>query len=305
MIEIAAKSPKENSHWVSNAHSPNSNHSRPTFQFADRRATSSAHRNTQHIIQQSSKVNQLRAFQAKANKNQPVIQRSASGNQVIQLMGSDDLETLFKHVKKGNKEGFKQKFRSIDPGMDEQISCQVTFEHARQMLQQGKSEQDVKDFLEQSDKVRLPTEVTAHDVEMKDGSDSKMIHPTSENLLLYNTDYTAKGNPRWTKHTSFDRARSKHVRGGTDTQDMIDRAIEFTLANGSQPPFAKNSHTKLSSKFRRYRKLHRQRERLKMLHSSYDPKAKQKYNRRWEPNKFKRGVSPTRNLPRKKSKTKR
>lgn len=282
--------------WISSAHHNPTAKGKGTFQFADRRQAASIQRKTQSVIQNSPIVKKTGVIQHKVNKSTPVVQRSMPHNGVIQLMDKKKLEAMFQDIKNNNKKGFKQKFRGIAPGMDEEISCEVTFNKARALLK-TKGRVAVKIFLTKSHKLRLPTKMTAHYVKGRDGKIHRMVHPTKHNTLMYGAEYNKKGNPRWTGHTSWDRARAKHVKGGNDEQEMQDRAIEYTLGSGAQPPFAKNSLKKYPKYSRRARKAHKMRERLKRYHSAYNSKSRQKYNKKWYPDPDKRGVSPVRELP--------
>lgn len=237
------------------------------------------------------------AIQRKMYPTQTVspIQLMAIGNGIIQMATDEELDAMADDIINNRKEDFKRRFRAAAPGMDEEISCQVTFEHGRSILSQGKPA--IKTFLSQSDKLRLPTSMTAHHVTMTDGTESRMVHPTSKDTMLYGADVNAKGNPRWTGHTTFDRGRAAYVRGGTDVDEFKERAVEYTLGSGAQPPFAKNSVSPKPLTDTDARAAHLERERIKSLHPDYDASKKQDYDAAWYPDSSKRGVSPVRELP--------
>ncbi|WP_445711583.1 eCIS core domain-containing protein [Flavobacterium sp.] len=229
-------------------------------------------------------------FQLKKLKRQSNI-KSAISNSVIQRqpLKKKTEDNLVDAVKNNDKQKFKQIFRAAASGMDEMISCDVTFSQARSRLA---NETKMREFLRASHETRHPTHEMGHNVSGTGKKQYEFAHPTSPDKVVYTTKKTKKGNPRWIGHTGWDRARAKHVKEGKTIKEMQDRAIEFTLNSGAQPPFAKNSNIK-----RTYAEAllgHNDREKLKSKHSKYDPKKKQKINAQWEPNRAKRGVSPTR-----------
>ncbi|NHN24915.1 DUF4157 domain-containing protein [Flavobacterium jejuense] len=212
-------------------------------------------------------------------------------NSVIQRqkLNKKTENSLVDAVKKNDKKKFKNIFRRAASGMDEMISCDVTFSQARSRLS---NESVMREFLRVSHATRHPTHEMGHNVSGTGKKHYEFVHPTSPDKVVYTTKKTKKGNPRWIGHTGWDRARAKHVKEGKTIKEMQDRAIEFTLNSGAQPPFAKNSNVK-----RKYSEAfsgHKKREKLKTQHSKYNPKKKQKINAKWEPNRSKRGVSPTR-----------
>lgn len=222
------------------------------------------------------------------------VQLMAASNAVVQMVSDEQLDAMVNDIKNNNKEGFKAKFRAAAPGMDEEISCQVTFDHARKLLPDTSA---IKTFLTQSDSIRLPTGITAHHVTMQDGSESRLVHPTAEDQMLYGAPLNANNNPRWIGHTTFDRGRAGYVKEASTEAEMSDRAIEFTLGAGAQPPFAQNSISKFDGTNTDARKAHILRESIKSKHSTFDPTKTQPYDAAWYPDKSKRGVSPVRDLP--------
>lgn len=224
------------------------------------------------------------------------VQLMAASNAVVQMVSDEQLDAMVNDIKNNNKEGFKAKFRAAAPGMDEEISCQVTFDHARKLLPDTNA---IKTFLTRSDSIRLPTGVTAHYVNLPNGVESRLVHPTAHSEMMYGALYNNNGNPRWVNHTSFDRERAEYVKNGTSIDEMADRAIEFTLGSGAQPPFAKNSMTALLPDEDQAHNAHILREKHKARHSRFDPTKTQPYDAPWYPDKSKRGVSPVRVFPKK------
>lgn len=207
---------------------------------------------------------------------------------------SSDIHELLTCVINNDKRGFKRKFRGMAPGMDEEISCQVTFSRARQMYLGGRSLSSIRHLLRTSHRTRLPTSMTAHYVRMPDGRVRRMIHPTSTASLLYGAPFNARGNPRWVGHTSFDRARAAYVSLAVRRRAMRDRAIEYSLNYGSQPPFARNAVAPPAPTDPAAIEAHNDRERLKSRHSRFDPSQSQPHDADWEPGRRSRGVSPSR-----------
>ncbi len=173
-------------------------------------------------------------------------------------------------INSNNKKGFKDAFRAAWPSMDELMSCQATYDKARQMISQGASQKDINGLLYTSHLTRMPTSHMGHNITTQSGATSFMQHPTSQDTATYAEQKTAKGNWRWTGHTSMDRSRRKHVQSGSTTSEMQDNAISFSLNQYIQPPFASNSRVPQDQDDSKAMAAHQQREYLKTLHSGFD-----------------------------------
>jgi hypothetical protein len=160
--------------------------------------------------------------------------------QVIQLRKptSDQFSILKTAIMENKKKTFKEKFRSIDPGKDEWISCELTFDKAKSWNTSRPAMAD--ELIKESADLRFPTSHMAHYVDIGNGMFSQVVHPTADETVAYGAPKNAKGNYRWINHTTFDIARRNYVAQGDDVQSMVDRAIEFSTRVWAQPPFAQN-----------------------------------------------------------------
>lgn len=225
-------------------------------------------------------------------KKKPTLSNKKVSSIVVQrVLAKGTEDKLVAAVKSNNKAKFKQIFRAADSGMDEMISCDVTFSQCRSRLA---NEGSMRQFLRTSHDTRHSTHGMGHIVKGAGGMEQEFAHPTAKSKAFYARRRTKKGNPRWIGHTGWDRARSKHVRAGKTIKGMRDRAIEFSYNSGAQPPFARNSVKKRIRKSPEAIARHNERERMKRKHSDYDPKSRQRYNAKWTPKRAKRGVSPDR-----------
>jgi hypothetical protein len=131
-------------------------------------------------------------------------------------------------------------------------------------------------------------------VKDKKGKILEFAHPTSKRRNVYARHRTAKGNPSWRGHGTFDKNRSKYVRKSRSIRGKRDRAIEYSYNVGAQPPYASNSLVIPLKRSRKSKRMHNERERMKRKHRRYDPMLMQDYRAPWLPDKNKRGVSPDR-----------
>ena len=205
------------------------------------------------------------------------------------VLDEGQIQQMISAIRAGNKKEFKRLFRAAAPRMDEEISCESTYQAA-----QGMDDAQVRHLLITSDQTRMSTGATAHYVRMQDGSTSRMVHPTSDEALMVDAERTAKGRIRTEGHTSFDTRRRDYVSVGTTVDEMRDRGIEYTLNYGAQPFMASNSVNPLPVADPRVLEAHELRERRKSEHSEFDESRSQPIDAPWYPGARKRGVSPPR-----------
>ncbi|MBS7231634.1 hypothetical protein KHA90_11420 [Flavobacterium psychroterrae] len=117
--------------------------------------------------------------------------------------------------------------------MDEMMSTAVTLAHAHTLHQKGKFKA-AKDIISLSDRARFPTSHMGHHV-----PGSRFQHPTSVKTQTYGS--------RGLAHGSFDRDRAKIVLAIRKPVKAIKTAIAYSMNNGAQPPYAKNSLTKFTT----------------------------------------------------------
>ncbi|WPD22096.1 MAG: DUF4157 domain-containing protein [Candidatus Electrothrix scaldis] len=202
---------------------------------------------------------------------------------------------LAQAVKNDDKNKFSSLFRNMDQGKDEFISCNQTFKQARQYLNRN-DPKGMYDWFNVSHETRLDTGMVAHNVgvfEKGKWVKKEGYHPTSQNDNSLQGPVNNKGNRRWVNHTRFDRARADHVEKKKSTTEKRDAAIEYTLNNFAQPPFARNSNVRLKNT-QKNQLWNKKREYLKRKHSAYKKGKYQKADAPWYPGKRKRGVSPGR-----------
>ncbi len=246
---------------------------------------------TQLYKKQQSALNAQREPVQLQKKEASLLNKKVSNTVVQRVLAKGTEDKLVAAIKSNNKAKFKQIFRGADSGMDEMISCDVTFSQCRSRLS---NEASMRQFLKTSHDTRHTTHGMGHIVKGAGGTEQEFAHPTAKSKAYYARRRTKKGNPRWIGHTGWDRARAKHVRTGKTIKGMRDRAIEFSYNSGAQPPFARNSVKKRIRKNREAIARHNERERMKRRHSDYDARRRQKYDAIWTPKRTKRGVSPDR-----------
>lgn len=219
--------------------------------------------------------------------------KNTVGNGIVQrVLKKSTEDKLVEAVENSDKKKFKRLFRGADPGMDEMISCEVTYQQCRTLYKAGEDPK-MRRLLRTSHATRHTTHGMGHIIKRK-GKVEEFAHPTAKAKAFYARKRTAKGNPRWIGHTSWDRERSRYVRKSRSRRGMRDRAIEFSYNSGAQPPYARNSFKKRYKLDKEGRARHNERERMKKRHSRYNAKRKQSYDAPWRPKRGKRGVSPDR-----------
>lgn len=284
MITHADKTQENKSQTVSNALPQKRSGSVSTITFVDNRSEAAIQRKLQEIANNRPKFNRSPELKkATYHAQTPIIQRVVSFN---------DLVTA---VQTNNEALFKTKFRAMDDGKDELISCEATFAKARQYYLAGNNAA-MLDIIKTSHGIRLDTGYVAHHVKTA-GAGKKTcmgFHPTGQNDNLLKGPKNLKGNRKWVGHTSWNKRRAKKVTSEKNKQAMIDRAIEETLNRFSQPPFANNTAVAIND-IKRKKDWHKKRELLKKRHSQYNPSKTQKKDAPWTPGAIKNGgVSPSR-----------
>lgn len=116
---------------------------------------------------------------------------------------------------------------------DEMMSTAVTLAHAHTLYKKGRFAA-AKDLVRLSDRARFPTSHMGHHV-----PGSRFQHPTSLKTETYGS--------RGLAHGSFDRDRAKLVLAERKPVRAIKTAIAYSMNNGAQPPYAKNSLKKFTT----------------------------------------------------------
>lgn len=166
--------------------------------------------------------------------------------------------------------------------MDEMMSTATTLAHAHTLYKKGKFKA-AKDLIRLSDRARFPTAYMGHYV-----PGSRFQHPTSANTQTYGR--------RGLAHGSFDRDRAKLVLGIKTPVKAFKTAIAYSMNNGAQPPYAKNSLKKFATpaEIKEADKVHNLREDFKdYVRGRRGPEVPA--DSEWNPGKYKaRSVSPAR-----------
>ena len=146
----------------------------PIGMFVNKRADAVKQRNIQRL--------------ADNRTHQPAATIQKKGTPILQFAGFE-VERLYKAVKSNDKKKFKSLFRAAWAGMDEQISCEETFQKAREYYLNG-DHSKAKRLIKTSHKTRFPTSHTGHHIKLTNGQFSRLIHPTSPKLSpLWSTLY--------------------------------------------------------------------------------------------------------------------
>ncbi|WP_163411022.1 hypothetical protein [Flavobacterium ajazii] len=166
--------------------------------------------------------------------------------------------------------------------MDEMMSTATTLAHAHTLYKKGKFKA-AKDLIRLSDRARFPTSHMGHYV-----PGSRFQHPTSANTQTYGR--------RGLAHGSFDRERAKLVLGIKKPVKALKTAIAYSMNNGAQPPYAKNSLKKFTTpaEIEEADKVHNLREDFKdYVRGRRGPEVPA--DDEWNPGKYRgRSVSPAR-----------
>jgi hypothetical protein len=290
MYEQVEKPKVNKSRAVANSVTQKKNSVKQGFSFVDNRPEAVVQRKLQEMANNNPRANESPELnKATYHTPIPIIQNVAYSKKK-----KDPFTDLVTTVKMNDEQKFKQKFRAMDDGKDELISCEATFKRARDYFLAGNNSA-MLDILKTSHGLRLDTGYVAHNVRTGGAGKKKSMgfHPTGQNDNLLKGPKNAKGNRRWVGHTRWNRRRAKLAMSEPKKQAMIDRAIEETLNRMSQPPFASNSDVVINNQARKD-DWHLKREQLKRRHSKYDSSKKQKKNAKWIPGDRDRGVSPDR-----------
>jgi soluble cytochrome b562 len=181
---------------------------------------------------------------------------------------------------------FDSLFHRAHVKQDEMMSTSLTLDTADHLRSKGHVEA-AKDLIEISHYLRVPTAWMGHHVKRKDGFESVMQHPTSKNTEIYA--------PSGRNHGTFNLERDKHANSVNEAMDAPRHAVAFSMNNGMQPPFAKNSLSNASQHVDA-KAAHNHREDLKdWVRGGRPQHTVRAANDSWEPGKFQgRDVSPPR-----------
>lgn len=238
----------------------------------------------QHVFQRVSRLQAGTSIRSGSRKDR---RRAMRRMKRIKLLGIRNLGQSAKARKMFGSNGVvdAKKFNRFFHGhkaMDEMMSTAVTLAHAHTLHKKGKYKA-AKDLISLSDRARFPTSHMGHYV-----PGSRFQHPTSIKTQTYGS--------RGLAHGSFDRDRAKLVLAEKKPVKAIKTAIAYSMNNGAQPPYAKNSLKKFTTKaeIEEADKVHNLREDFKDYVRGRRGKEGPA-DRKWTPGKYRgRSVSPPR-----------
>ena len=205
---------------------------------------------------------------------------------------------LIEYVKDNEQKKFAALLRSMDPGMDELISCEVAFKLARNAYVVGDMA-EVRDICERAHETRFETKWTGAREVSPGGKETACGNPTATVATMPDHPYDmevgkAGTHYRSTGHGKFNRERAAEVlaeQGGAAKQQGV--AISFTLRHVA-PPFASGVKVKDGISEAEKDEANDQRDALKVKHPDHDPSSTQPRNAPWLKGP---GVSPLRMDP--------